>query len=176
MDLTLEKKIETLIEGSLQNLGYEIVRILFTKILGQDTLQIMLDRIDGGLINVDDCEIASKNISAVLDVNDPIEQNYNLEVSSPGIERPLTREKDFAKYVGHNVKLSAKEKINGSQKFSGKITDFKDNNVYLSLIDSEDVLIINFCDIKSAKLSIGGNFVKTQGGKIKKKGKNKETA
>ena len=98
------RQIEQMIEPSLAAMGYEIVRV---HISGghRPILQIMIERIDGREITVDDCADSSRAISALLDVEDPLPTAYELEVSSPGIDRPLTRPKDFERFAGHLAKI-----------------------------------------------------------------------
>ena len=94
------QEIQAMIEPPIEAMGFELVRVSMQSMHGRDTLQIMADRADGTLINVDDCAEISRTVSAVLDVEDPIPGEYNLEVSSPGIDRPLTRMKDFERWAG----------------------------------------------------------------------------
>src|SRR5438552_17630482 len=101
----------------LQGMGYRLVRI---KISGESgcTVQIMAERPDGTML-IDDCEAISKALSPVLDVADPIERAYRLEVSSPGIDRPLVRRSDFERYAGHLVKLEMAVARRGRKLFRG---------------------------------------------------------
>jgi ribosome maturation factor RimP len=96
----LEARLAAIIEPSLEGMGYELVRVAVT---GRDrpTVQIMADRADGTPITVEDCEAISRALGAVIDVADPIRGEWLLEVSSPGIDRPLTRRKDWTRYTGH---------------------------------------------------------------------------
>lgn len=128
----VEGKILSFIEPSLLSMGYEIVRV---KIMHgrSDTLQIMIDRLDGQNISIDDCEIVSRHVSTIMDVEDPIEEEYRLEISSPGLDRPLTREKDFTNNVGNNVKLVTYTPINGRKRFSGKISSIDDTTLTLEV-------------------------------------------
>jgi ribosome maturation factor RimP len=99
----LEQRIARIVEPVANDLGYSLVRVKMTQENGL-TLQIMAE--DGnGRFNITDCERLSKDVSPVLDVEDPIDREYHLEVSSPGIDRPLVRARDFAAYIGHEVKI-----------------------------------------------------------------------
>ena len=113
--------IEELIAPVLNSLGYELVRI---QILdeGIKTLQIMVERLDGVNLTVDDCSLVSKEISIILDVNDPINDNYLLEVSSPGIDRPLLRFKDYEIYAGFHAQVNTNAVFEGRKDFKGKLT------------------------------------------------------
>lgn len=100
--MSLSEQIEKIIKEPLLDNGYEIVRILFGG-EKRKNLQVMIERIDGLEITVDDCEKSSRLISVLLDVNDPIQEHYLLEVSSPGIERPLVKLKDFQRFCGELI-------------------------------------------------------------------------
>jgi len=118
--MDLERRIADMIEPSLEGMGYELVRVLMQG-RTQAVLQIMAERKDGAAMTVEDCADISRQISALLDVDDPIESAYALEVSSPGIDRPLTRPKDFEAYAGFEVKLETNEPLEGRKRFRGKL-------------------------------------------------------
>jgi ribosome maturation factor RimP len=124
-----DRRLAELLTPVIEGLGFELVRI---RLMGgaTRTLQIMADRPDGG-IEVDECGAISTAVSAVLDVEDPIEENYILEVSSPGIDRPLTRIKDFEMWKGWEARLETGELIDGRRRFKGM----------LSGVEGEEVLI-----------------------------------
>ncbi len=114
-------KITHIIEPTVQDMGYELVRVLFQ---GDDlnrTLQVMAERIDRQDMKVEDCEALSKAISALLDVEDPIERRYVLEVTSPGIDRPLIKAQDFVRFAGHEFKMETMSPINGRKRFKGQL-------------------------------------------------------
>ncbi len=92
-DLDPSRRVETIIRPILQNMGFDLVRVRISG-AGQRTLQIMAERLDDGMMTVEDCATISRSITALLDVEDPIEGSYSLEVSSPGLDRPLTRPQD----------------------------------------------------------------------------------
>lgn len=128
-DMTVERvratspvaeRIEGLIAPALDALGYAIVRIVLQG-GRRPTLQIMIDRTDGRDIVVDDCVTASHTVSAILDVEDPIVEAYHLEVSSPGIDRPLSRAEDFARWAGFDAKVELAEPLEGRRRFSGRL-------------------------------------------------------
>jgi ribosome maturation factor RimP len=118
--MELERRIADIIEPSLEGMGYELVRVLMQG-RQQPVLQIMAERKDGAAMTVEDCADISRQISALLDVDDPIEGAYSLEVSSPGIDRPLTRPKDFEAYAGFEAKLETAEPVDGRKRFRGKL-------------------------------------------------------
>ena len=112
----IEKRILSIIEPEAEDLGFSIVRI---RLMGSRTpvLQIMAERVSDGAMGVEDCATLSRALSPVLDVEDPIASEYNLEVSSPGIDRPLTRVGDFANWVGHEVRVEIGMPIDGRKRF-----------------------------------------------------------
>ena len=105
---------------ALAALGYRLVRVRISGAAGQ-TVQIMAERPDGTM-TIEDCELASRTLSPVLDVADPIEGPYRLEISSPGIDRPLVRESDFARAIGHEARVEMAVAINGRKRFRGRLT------------------------------------------------------
>ncbi|RJL20442.1 ribosome maturation factor RimP [Paracoccus siganidrum] len=113
----IDRRLAEIIAPVIEDLGFELVRV---RLQGGKTatLQIMADRPEGG-INVDDCGDISVAVSATLDVEDPIEDNYHLEVSSPGIDRPLTRLKDFETFEGYEARLETNQPIDGRKRFKG---------------------------------------------------------
>jgi ribosome maturation factor RimP len=110
-------RVAAIVEPVLAGLGYRLVRV---KISGLDgcTVQVMAERADGTM-TVEDCETASRTLSPVLDVSDPIDRAYRLEVSSPGLDRPLVRRSDFERFAGHEVKVEMAVPIDGRRRFRG---------------------------------------------------------
>ena len=126
----LAADVAAVFETVLEDLGFRLVRV---KIQGDGrdrTVQLMAERPDGS-INVDDCEAISKALSPVLDVNDPVSGAYRLEVSSPGIDRPLVRPSDFEDWSGHEAKIELNEAIDGRKRFKGVLEGFEDGEVRL---------------------------------------------
>lgn len=113
----LEARVSAIVEPVIEDLGYRLVR---TKISAANgcTLQIMAERPDGTM-TVDDCETISRGVSPALDVDDPINRAYHLEISSPGIDRPLVRVSDFDRWAGHEVKVELSTMLNGRKRFRG---------------------------------------------------------
>lgn len=144
----LERRIADLIEPAIEDEGLELVRV---RISGQPkTLQIMVEKPDYAHTDVDDCARASRAVSVLLDVDDPITDNYQLEVSTPGIDRPLTREKDYAQFAGHLAKLETKELIEGRRRFKGTLMGVEDGAVTIDCEEFEAV--IAFENIARGKL------------------------
>lgn len=113
-----EERLSNLIEPSLTAMGYELVRVQMN---GQvrKTLQIMAERLDMKGMTLNDCEAISETLSAIMDVHDPIKERYALEVSSGGIDRPLSKAKDFARFIGFDAKIDLKEPLNTRKHFTG---------------------------------------------------------
>ena len=144
-------KIEELITPTINSLGYDLVRV---QILdeGTKTLQIMVDRLDEANLTVDDCSVISKEISVIIDINDPIGENYLLEVSSPGIDRPLLRFKDFEKYAGFHARVDMSIALEGRKKCKGKLTGIEGDNIRIKV--KEETYLLPFSKIEKAKLTL----------------------
>ena len=132
----LEARIAAMIEPAIVDLGFRIVRVKLSGVDGM-TLQIMAERPDGTM-SVDDCETVSRAITPILDVEDPISQEYNLEISSPGVDRPLVRAIDFIRWKGHLVKLELAVPRDGRKRFRGEIRDVDGGDLVLRLEDLPD--------------------------------------
>ena len=130
----LEARISAIVEPVANDLGYALVRVKVTQENGC-TLQIMAED-ENGRFAITDCEALSKDLSPVLDVEDPIDREYHLEVSSPGIDRPLVRARDFAAYLGHEAKIELSDMINGRKRFRGVIKAVDDEAVTITLPDA----------------------------------------
>jgi ribosome maturation factor RimP len=127
----LASKVAELIEPALQDRGFRLVRVAVSGREGK-TLQVMAERPDGTL-TIEDCETISRDISPLLDVHDPIAGAYRLEVSSPGIDRPLVRPSDFEDWSGYEAKIETKEPIDGRKRFRGMIEGFSDGEVRIEV-------------------------------------------
>lgn len=142
-------EVERLIAPTLADMGYDIVRVMLSGDR-QARLQVMIERDDLSAITVDDCAAASRAASALLDVEDPIAEAYTLEVSSPGMERPLTRLADFARFAGREARIELRQPLAGRRRFSGRLLG----------VEGEDVLLdrggerfsLPFADLIKAKL------------------------
>ena len=148
----IDRRLAEIITPVIEGLGFELVRI---RLMGgrHATLQIMADRPEGG-IDVDDCGSISTAVSAVLDVEDPIEDNYVLEVSSPGIDRPLTRLKDFEVWKGWEARIETTELIDGRRRFKGGLVGVEGDEVLIEIEEQgQDVTIgLQFDWLSDAKL------------------------
>ncbi len=156
-----ETRLVELISPSAEGMGYEIVRLRLMGAGGRDapvTLQIMAEKPDGTM-EIDDCAELSQAVSAIMDVEDPIDKEYSLEVSSPGIDRPLTRAKDFAEYAGHRAKIEMSFPMEGGRRnFRGDIRGLEGDAVSLTLDDGPPVAL-PLRDIADAKLVITDKLI-----------------
>jgi ribosome maturation factor RimP len=148
------KRVADLIEPTLEDLGYRLVRVRVTGENGA-TLQIMADTAEG-VFGIEDCETISRAISPLLDVEDPVSGHYHLEVSSPGLARPLVRPSDFERWAGHEAKVEMTELIDGQRRFRGILEGFLDGEVRLFVTrdgEAEPVLIgLPFDRVADARL------------------------
>jgi ribosome maturation factor RimP len=132
-ETAVEARIARIIEPVANDLGYSLVRVRTTQENGL-TLQIMAED-ENGRFAITDCEALSKEISPVLDVEDPIDREYHLEVSSPGIDRPLVRARDFVRYVGHEARIELTDLLDGRRRFRGFIKAVDGENITVTLPD-----------------------------------------
>ncbi|WP_103335165.1 ribosome maturation factor RimP [Pseudotabrizicola formosa] len=155
----IDRRLAGIITPVIEGLGFELVRV---RLMGGKTriLQIMADRPDGGII-VDDCATISTAVSAVLDVEDPVEENYVLEVSSPGIDRPLTRLKDFEMWKGWEARIETTELIDGRRRFKGALAGVEDDEVLIQIEEhGEEVTIgLRFDWLSDAKLILTDDLI-----------------
>jgi ribosome maturation factor RimP len=159
----IDRRIAEIVTPTVEGLGFEVVRI---RLMGgqSKTLQIMADRPEGG-IEVDDCARISTAVSAVLDVEDPLADAYTLEVSSPGIDRPLTRLKDFATWAGHEARLETQDLIDGRRRFKGILAGVEGDEVLIELEpqgDADEPLTIGlkFDWLADAKLVLTDDLIR----------------
>lgn len=148
----MQKKhpIYDLVAPVIENMGFDVVRIMT---IGQQnpTVQIMIERQDGENLVVDDCAAVSRAVSAILDEKDPIDGEYSLEVSSPGLDRPLTKPEHFARFVDYEAKIETDEAVDGRKRFKGKIIALDNGNVIRFAMDDKEYNI-PFEAVSKAKL------------------------
>ncbi|MCH9748536.1 MAG: ribosome maturation factor RimP [Alphaproteobacteria bacterium] len=152
----IDRRMAEIITPVIEDLGYELVRIRLMS--GKESiLQIMADKPEGG-IEVDDCALISTAVSAILDVEDLILDSYTLEVSSPGIDRPLTRIKDFDNFEGYEAKLETDELIDGRRRFKGMLAGTEGDEVLINL--TEGTVGLKFDWLSDAKLVLTDDLIK----------------
>jgi len=156
----IDRRLAEIITPVIEDLGYELVRIRLMS-GKQTTLQIMADKPDGG-IEVDDCAEISNAVSATLDVEDPILDAYTLEVSSPGIDRPLTRLKDFENFEGYEAKIETAELIDGRRRFKGELAGIEGDEVLINIPEGSETITIGlqFDWLSDAKLVLTDDLIK----------------
>lgn len=147
---TLEQRIFDIVSSDLGYLGYDLVRIRLKGGSKFKTLQIMIERKDHAAITVDDCEKASRQVSALLDVEDPIESAYNLELSSAGLNRPLTKFSDLELALKQKIKIQTKLAVNGSRNFTGVLIEY--NQLKLTIMIDKQEVSIDIANILEANI------------------------
>ena len=135
----LLRRIEEIVAPTVVGMGFDLVRVAMSR--GGATLQIMIEPADGRPMDVEDCATLSRALSAVLDVEDPLPTAYTLEVSSPGIDRPLTREKDYARWAGHLARMETAEPVEGRRRFKGTLMGFEGGAVKMKLEDGKEATV-----------------------------------
>ncbi|MGR3343940.1 MAG: ribosome maturation factor RimP [Paracoccaceae bacterium] len=151
----IDRRLADIVRPVIEGMGFELVRV---RLMGSkySTVQIMVERPDGG-IEVDECAEISTAISTLLDVEDPIGENYTLEVSSPGIDRPLTRLKDFATWEGFEAKIETTELIDGRRRFKGRLAGVIGDEVLVNI--EEGTIGLKFAWLSDAKLVLTDDLI-----------------
>jgi len=158
----LDQRLADIIEPVLVDLGFRLIRV---RILNQNgaTMQVMAERNDGTM-TVQDCEVVSMAISPVLDVEDPVDKEYHLEVSSPGIDRPMVRKSDFVRWQGHLVKCETSILIDNRKRFRGKIVEASVDGFTLErdqvAYGEEQKVTIPFTALSDAKLILTDDLIR----------------
>ena len=152
----MDKKLAELLNPILEDLGFEMVRVRLSN-GNPSTLQIMADRLDGQ-IGVDELAEINTSVGTVLDVEDPIPENYTLEISSPGIDRPLTRKKDFDSFQGFEAKVETTELIDGRRRFRGVLAGVNNDEVLINL--EEGTIGLKFTWLSDARLVLSDDLIK----------------
>ncbi|GAA6180776.1 MULTISPECIES: ribosome maturation factor RimP [unclassified Shimia] len=156
----IDRKLADIITPVIEDMGFELVRL---RLMGgkSHTLQVMAERPGGG-IEVDECAQISNAISAVLDVEDPLADSYTLEVGSPGVDRPLTRMKDFDAFEGYEAKIETSELIDGRKRFRGILAGIEGEDVLINIEDKGETVTVglNFDWLADAKLMLTDDLIK----------------
>jgi ribosome maturation factor RimP len=168
----LASDLAGLVEPVLDGLGFRLVRV---EVSGRDgkTVQIMAERPDG-TITIDDCEAISKAVSPLLDVHDLVSDSYRLEISSPGIDRPLVRPSDFEDWAGYEAKIELKAPVDGRKRFRGRLEGFEDGEVLIEADLGEEgrkVIGLAVAMIASARLVLTDDLIREALTRAKAKGK-----
>jgi ribosome maturation factor RimP len=149
-------RVDQMIAPALEAMGYSVVRVRYT---GGDhpVLQIMAERTADGTMSIDDCTEVSRTVSALLDVEDPIPGHYNLEVSSPGLDRPLVRIGDFDRFTGYEAKVELAHPLDGRKRFRGALIGVEDETVKMATDEGE--VALPFAEIAAAKLVLTDELI-----------------
>ncbi|MBB1248962.1 ribosome maturation factor RimP [Rhizobium sp. G21] len=158
----IDARVAQIIEPVIMELGYQLVRVKLSNQNGL-TLQVMAERPDGTM-TVNDCEAISMAISPVLDVEDPIDKQYNLEISSPGIDRPMVRKGDFLKWQGHIIKCETSVMVEGRKRFKGKILEVTEEGFVLERdqigYGEEPQVAIPFASLAEGRLILTDDLIR----------------
>ncbi len=147
------QRLAHLVIPVIQGLGFDVVRLS----LAGGNLQVMAEQPDGTNIGIDDCGTISRGLAAKMDEADPIAEPYTLEISSPGIDRPLTREKDFVRWAGFEVRIDTLDPIEGQSRFKGRIVSLEDGIIVLR--DEAAEKRIAFTALRRAKLVLNDELL-----------------
>lgn len=174
----MDARIAHIVAPVAEALGYRLVRVKYSGMNG-GTLQIMAERPDGSM-TVEDCERLSRDLSPVLDVEDPIDTAYHLEVSSPGIDRPLVRRSDFERWKGHEARIELAHPLNGRKRFKGILADVEGDMLRLDLVDAkpgvEPNVALPLAGIDDARLVLTDALIRETLRQEKKKAKQHDHA
>ncbi len=155
-------RVAAIIEPVIQDLGFDLVRVKVSSTNGC-TVQIMAERTDGTMA-VSDCETVSRAISPVLDLEDPVSQAYYLEVSSPGIDRPLVRASDFERWTGYDAKIEMAVPVEGRKRYRGHIRGVEGHQVLVELPDVKEgespIARLNLADLGDARLVLTDDLIR----------------
>ena len=158
--MAIDRVVKEIVEEVLNNMGYDILIINFNIGKRRSTLQIFIDRIDEKPVSINDCEKVSHVVSLMLDEADPIQQKYNLEISSPGLDRPLVRIRDFERYKGYDAKITTSMPIDNRRNFGGILNGVEGENIKILLSDIDKEAVINFHNLQKAKLVLTDKLIK----------------
>jgi ribosome maturation factor RimP len=147
----LEARLTDLIEPEARTLGFDLVRVKLFGAAGDRTLQVMAERPDTRQLTIDDCASLSRRISDVMDEKDPIDEAYRLEVSSPGIDRPLTRLKDFDDWKTHEARIVLAEPIEGRKQLTGDLNGLEGDRIAI-IVRGHGLMTVALDQVASAKL------------------------
>jgi ribosome maturation factor RimP len=157
----VEARVAHIVEPVVEGLGYRLVRVRLSSMNGA-TLQIMAERPDGSM-TVEDCETVSRDVSPALDVEDPIDRAYHLEISSPGIDRPLVRRSDFERWAGHEAKIELARMLDGRKRFRGRLAGIDGDNIALDVVrDGGEParVLLPIADLGEARLVLNDDLIR----------------
>jgi len=144
--MTTKDSLRGLLAPIIEDLGFEFVGLEYSANPKNRLLRLYIDRLDGTLVNLDDCASVSREVSALLDVEEPVSGNYTLEVSSPGVERPLFNAAHFRRFIGHRAAVRMHQPVDGRRRFAGQIVKVDERCVTLSVDDRQVQLPLSGID------------------------------
>ncbi|MBL4692166.1 MAG: ribosome maturation factor RimP [Magnetovibrio sp.] len=157
--MDLAKRIAAMIAPTIEDLGFDLVRVM-VKGSREPLLQIMAERADGSGFDVEDCASVSRAISTILDVEDPISSEFTLEVSSPGIDRPLTKLKHFESWAGFDAKIELSKGLeDGRKRYTGRLLGLGENDTVLIENEAGETIALPFDDLYRAKLLLTDELI-----------------
>lgn len=156
----INERVTALITNPLEGMGYELVRVQLSH-GGRPVLQVMAERADGAAMTVDDCAEISHSVSVLLDAEDPIIEAYTLEVSSPGIDRPLTRPRDFERFAGFEARIETHDAIAGRRRFKGRLLGLAEGMVSIDV--EKETVRLPFEAIAKARLVLTDELIAASG-------------
>lgn len=148
--MSQQDKLSQLLAPTVESLGYELVGVEYLAQGKHSTLRIFIDSPDG--ITLDDCSRVSHQVSGVLDVEEPIHGQYNLEISSPGLDRPLFVPEHFQRFAGHKVKLRLRRPVDGKRKLVAVIDHVEGEQIFVKEVDAQEMHTLEMSDIDKANL------------------------
>lgn len=163
MTATVAERLANLFHPSLDAMGYELVRV---QMMGgnRPVLQVMAERADREAMTVENCAEISRTLSAILDVEDPIGDAYQLEVSSPGIDRPLTRPGDFDRFAGFEAKVETRAPVEGRKRFRGKLIGIEGDDILIEAGKEGETVRLPFAEMSKARLILTDDLIAASGG------------
>ncbi len=172
----LEARVAHIVEPVIAGLGYRLVRVRISALNGT-TVQIMAERPDGTM-SVADCEALSRDVSPALDVEDPIDRAYNLEVSSPGVDRPLVRRSDFQRWFGHEARIELACPLDGRRRFRGHLAGVDGDTLRLTMTgeSATEAVELPLADIGEARLVVTDALIRETLRNEKRKAREKDRA
>jgi ribosome maturation factor RimP len=153
----IRDRVFSLIEPMLEDIGYELVEVEYLSVQGRWVLRLYIDK-EGG-VTIDDCVNVSRDLGDIIDVKEIIDHEYVLEVSSPGLNRPLRKEKDFINVIGKRIKLKMIRELNGQKNFTGNLKDYNNRTIYLET--DGKIIELPFDDVEKSNLIYDFNDSKT---------------
>ena len=173
MHQPIEQKVANIIKDTVKTLGFDLVKVSLQG-AQSNILEILIDRLDNSNVSIAECKLVSKNISALLDVEDVISDKYYLHVASCGVERPLVKFEDYERFLNRDVKVKLKEPVEGRAKYRGVISKAEDDNIEI-ITEDKKIISMAYDNIKGANLVLTEEMFRSLLNKSESKNSNIET-